>query len=160
MTTQAKPVVKNKYWIVERDGHKIGTIQAAEDGVVLVQDNRRLKYPSIKVLGTEHNIRFVREQKTQTGSADSVYDYPSRGVPYNAIYDVRSKLPLYTTSRKSRSYYCAGYYLVNYGTEWVTEFCPKKIILTRNHYLGPFRCQADMLDQLAELTTTPLTTHK
>ena len=160
MTIQARPVVKNKYWIVERDGHKIGTIQAAEDGVVLVQADRRLKYPSIKLLGTAHNIRFVRGQTNPTRSIDSVYDYPSRGVPYNAIYDVRLKLPLYTTSKKSRSYYCAGYYLVNYGSEWVTEFCPKKIILTRNQYLGPFACQADMLDQLAKLTQTPLTTHK
>jgi hypothetical protein len=70
MTIQAKPIVKNKYWIVEDDGRKIATIQAAEDGVVLVQDNHRLKYPSIKVLGTAHNIRFVRGQKIQTAAVD------------------------------------------------------------------------------------------
>lgn len=149
---EAKPVVRNKYWIVEQDGHKIGTIQAAEDGVVLVEGERRLKYPSIKVLGTAHNIRFQREQTKQTVSVDSVYDYPSRGRPYNAIYDLRLKLPLYTTARKSRSYYCAGYYLVEYGTSWATEFAPKKIILTRNRYLGPFKTEQEMLDNLESLT--------
>ena len=153
MTIEAKPVVKNKYWIVEDDGRKIATIQAAEDGVVLVQDNHRLKYPSIKVLGTAHNIRFVRGQRAQTASVDSVYDYPCRTVPYNAIYDLKLRLPLYTSSRKSKSYYCAGYYLVNNGTEWTTVFAPKKILLTRNQFLGPFKTEKDMLDNLKSLTT-------
>ena len=150
MTIEAKPVVKNKYWIVEDDGRKVGTIQVAEDGVVLVQDNRRLKYPSIKVLGTAHNIRFVREQRTQTASVDSVYDYPCRTVPYNAIYDLRLRLPLYTTTRKSRSYRCAGYYLVCIDSQWIEEFCPKKIILTRNKFLGPFQSREQMTQGLNE----------
>jgi len=153
MTIEAKPIIKNKYWIVEDDGRKIGTIQAAEDGVVFVHENHRLKYPSLKVLGTAHNIRFVPGQRTQTRSVDSVYDYPCRGVPYNAIYDLKLKLPLYTTSRKSKSYYCAGYYLIQIGTEWATEFCPKKIILTRNNYLGPFYTEKNMLDNLKSLST-------
>lgn len=153
MTIEAKPIVKNKYWIIEDDGRKIGTVQAAEDGVVLVQDNYRLKYPSIKVLGTAHNIRFVVGKRNQTKSVDSVYDYPCRGTPYNAIYDLRSRLPMYTTSRKSKSYYCAGYYLININQEWHTEFCPKRIILSRNTYLGPFRTESDMLDNLRSLST-------
>jgi hypothetical protein len=152
MTIEAKPVVKNKYWIVEDNGQKIATIQAAEDGVVLVQDNHRLKYPSLKVLGTAHNIRFVPGQRKLSKSVDSVYDYPSRGTPYNAIYDLRLKLPLYTTTRKSRSYRCAGYYLVQYGSSWATEFSPKKIVLTRNKYLGPFKTEQAMLDNLHSLT--------
>ena len=151
MTIEAKPIVKNKYWIVEDNGRKIGTIQAAEDGVVLVQNDRRLKYPSIKVLGTAHNIRFVRGQRTQTTSVDSVYDYPCRGTPYNAIYDLRLKLPLYTTGNKSKSYYCAGYYLVNFGNQWVTEFSPKKIILTRNKFVGPFRSLVEANQYLTEV---------
>jgi hypothetical protein len=153
MTIEAKPVVKNKYWIVEDDGRKIATIQAADDGVVLVQDNRRLKYPSIKVLGTAHNIRFVGGQKTQTTAVASVYDYPSRTIPYNAIYDLKLRLPLYTTTKSSRSYYCAGYYLIRYESGWVKEFSPKKIILTRNQYLGPFRTSEECNQQLAHLNT-------
>jgi hypothetical protein len=153
MTIEAKPIVKNKYWIVEDNGRKIGTIQAAEDGVVLVQNDRRLKYPSIKVLGTAHNIRFVRGQRTQTKSVDSVYDYPCRGTPYNAIYDLRLKLPLYTTGNKSKSYYCAGYYLVNFGSQWVTEFSPKKIILTRNKFVGPFKSLSEANQYLTEVKT-------
>ena len=153
MTIEAKPVVKNKYWIVEDDGRKVGTIQAADDGVVLVEGERRLKYPSIKVLGTAHNIRFVSGQRKPTASVDSVYDYPCRTRPYNAIYDLRLKLPLYTTSAKSRSYYCAGYYLIQLNDQWYTEFCPKKIIASRNPFIGPFRTEAECKLRLGQLTT-------
>ena len=41
MNAVAKPVVKNKYWIVESEGNKIATIQAVEGGnVAYVQDNK------------------------------------------------------------------------------------------------------------------------
>jgi len=150
MTIEAKPIIKNKYWIVEDNGRKIGTVQAAEDGVVLVQNNHRLKYPSIKVLGTAHNIRFVPGQRKPTRSVDSVYDYPSRGHPYNAIYDVKLRLPLYTSDKKSKSYYCAGYYLIKYENNYIVEFCPKKIILTRNPYLGPFKTK-DLAEQARQV---------
>ena len=152
MTIEAKPVIKNKYWIVEDDGRKVGTIQAAEDGVVLVQDNRRLKYPSIKVLGTEHNIRFVSGQRKPTRSVDSVYDYPCRTVPHNAIYDIRLRLPLYTTTAESKSYYCAGYYLIQYGNQYILEFCPKKIVLTRNKFFGPFKTEDLAQNRLKEIS--------
>lgn len=152
MTIEAKPVVKNKYWILEKDGRKIGTIQAAENGVVLVEGNSRQKYPSINVLGKTLNIKFAPALKLAK-SKNQVYDYPTRGQPYNAIYDLRLRLPLYTSTRKSKSFYCAGYYLVMYGTQWASEFCPKKIILTRNRYLGPFRTEQEMLDNLRSIST-------
>ena len=152
MTIEAKPVVKNKYWIVEQDGEKVATIQTSVDGVVLVEGDRRQKYPSIKVLGTAHNIKFVHN-KPQKSQNNSVYDYPSKNRPYNAIFDLKLRLPLYTNSRKSKSYFCAGYYLVKYGSEWTTEFCPKKIILTRNPYLGPFKSEQCMLESLSSLST-------
>jgi hypothetical protein len=153
MTIEARPVVKNKYWIVEKDGRKIATIQAADDGVVLVEGEQRSKYPSIRVLGTAHNIRFVNSKRRAQVSENSVYEYPCSSSPYNAIYDLKLRLPLYTTTRKSKSFYCAGYYLVQYENHWLTEFCPKKIILTRNRFIGPFRTEQDMLDKLHSLNT-------
>jgi len=150
--TVAIPVVKNKYWIVEADdGQKVATIQAADDGVILVQGDLRHKYPSIKILELEHNIKFSKTKTQAPVRVNSVYDYPSSSRPYNAIYDIKNKLPLYTTSKKSKSYRCAGYYLIQLGSLWVTDFCPKRIILTRNPYLGPFRTSQQMLDQFDKL---------
>lgn len=153
MTIEARPVVKNKYWIVEKDGEKIATIQAANDGVVFVQDGRREKYPSIKVLGTTHNIKFAKNKSQPIRASNVVYDYPCSSTPHNAMYDLKLRLPLYTTSKKSKSYYCAGYYLIKYASDWTVEFCPKKIILTRNQYQGPFQSESAVLDNLQSLST-------
>lgn len=154
MTTKALPIVKNKYWIVEQDGRKIATVQASDDGVVLVEGENRRKYPSIRVLGTEHNIRFVRSSaSTRDSDSHTVYDYPTAEHPYNAVYDLRSRLPLYTTTAKSRSYYAAGYYAVEYNSQYIIEFCPKKIILQRNKFAGPFKSKTQAQQAVGELTT-------
>lgn len=150
MTQQAKPVVKNKFWIVEEDGRKVGTIQAAPDGVVFVHGQSREKFPTLKVLSLRRNIHFSKTARTKKSSVNSIYDFPCDGLVYNPIYDVKSRLPLYTKKAKSKSFYCAGYYLVNIDNEWITVFCPKKIILSRNKYLGPFttrECANQYLNQ-------------
>ena len=47
----AKPILKNKYWIVEEQGEKIATIQAIEEGgFVYVDGASRRIYPSINLL--------------------------------------------------------------------------------------------------------------
>ena len=54
---KATPVIKNKFWIVERDGQKVATIQSTDDGIVWVESNKRQKYPTIKMLGDKHKDR-------------------------------------------------------------------------------------------------------
>jgi hypothetical protein len=134
---EAKTIVKNKFWIVEENGHQVGTIQAVPDGVVLVKGPSREKFPSFKILANKHNIK-VRQSSKKITVENSVHGYPCDSKPHNSIYDVKSKLPLYTKDSKSRSYYCAGYYLIKFEEAWLSVFCPKKIVLSRNEFLGPF----------------------
>lgn len=152
MTQQAKPVVKNKFWVVEEDGHQIATIQAVDDGVVLVQGTVREKFASLKLLASKHNIRVARNAK-KTQAKNNVYDYPCDVEPYNPIYDVRLKLPLYTKDPKSKSYYCAGYYLIDVEGTWVTEYCPKKIVLSRHKFHGPFASKDKLNDYLKQISS-------
>lgn len=138
MTQQAKPIIKNKFWIVEEDGRKIGTIQAVPDGIVYVHGQVREKFSTFKLLKSKHNIHVVKSTKKPNQEILSIYDYPCKGPVFNPVYDLRLRLPLYTKEQKSKSYYCAGYYLVEDNDKWVTMFCPKKIILTRQQFKGPF----------------------
>ena len=149
---EAKPVVKNKFWVVEEDGHQVGTIQAVPDGVVLVQGSLREKFASLKLLTSKHNIKVARASK-QTQVKNTVYDYPCDVKPFNPIYDVRLKLPLYTKEAKSKSYYCAGYYLVNIEGTWITEYCPKKIVLSRHEFYGPFTNKDTLNECLKQITS-------
>ena len=68
----AKPIVKNKMWIVESEGTKVGNIMAVEEGgVVYVHDNQRETFPSIKLLSKEYNIVFAKAEKPKKIKLDS-----------------------------------------------------------------------------------------
>lgn len=140
MSLLAKPVVKNKFWIVEKNGDKYATIQTVPDGVVFVQDQVREKFPSIRMLKNKYNILFDRKQNTKRVKQEnnSIYGFPICGRAHNIVYDVVRRLPIYTQSVKSKSYYCAGYYLVKVKNEWEEMFCPKLLVIQRHEYMGPF----------------------
>jgi hypothetical protein len=140
MNAVAKPVVKNKYWIVEESGNKVATIQAIEDGgFSYVHDNHRERFASIKLISKKYNIEFAKADKQATSKVHSVYGYPCNSKSFNEIYDVTRRLPIYTKTAKSRSYFCAGYYLIKYNSTWVREYCPKLITLNRYEHQGPFK---------------------
>jgi hypothetical protein len=152
MTYIAKPVVKNKFWIVEEDGAKVATIQAIDEGgFAYVHDNQREVFPSIKVLTSKYNIQIVKPEKKQTATvAYDVYGYPTSGKPHNEVLDVQRYLPIYTKATNSKSFYCAGHYLVKYSSTWVHEYCPKIITLNRHEYQGPFKTKERATDWLKE----------
>lgn len=137
----AKPVVKNKFWIVEEDGAKIATIQAVEEGgFAYVRDTNREVFPTIKLLSERYNIHIAKtttSAKTVKGDWE-VYGFPVTGRPHNILYNVPRKLPVYTKTVKSRSYYCAGHYLIKLKDEWESHFCPKLITVNRYPTQGPF----------------------
>jgi hypothetical protein len=88
-------------------------------------------------------------EPTKTVKEVSVYDYPSKFKAFNQIFDVQKKLPLFTKSKKSKSLYCAGYYIIKFEKGWVRSFCPKMLTLDRYPFKGPFRTQLEMKQELA-----------
>ena len=141
--TIAKPVVKNKFWIVERDGNKCATIQAIDEdgGYAYVHDNQREIFPTIKLLSKKYNIVFEKTEKKNTTHENNIYGFPTSGKHYTSLFDVQRYLPIYTKTKVSKSYFGAGYYAVKLGSAWVRQFCPKLIMLNRYEYCGPFATQ-------------------
>lgn len=143
----AKPIVRNKFWIVERDGEKVATIQSTVDGVVYVDDTNREKFPSIKVLSSKHNIKFTEKlskPKKEKKAEFEIMGYPTSHEPHNMLYDVKNKLHIYTKNKKSKSYFCAGYYLFKFADGWVKSFCPKLITISRYPFRGPFKSTLEL----------------
>ena len=140
MTLNAKSVLKDKFWIVERDGEKIGTVQAMPDGVVYVDGGNRTRYPSIRVLSHAAGIHFERPtRRVHVVPTGVVYGFPvDVPRPHNTLYNVVRRVPVFTKSEKSKSMFCAGYYLIQSDSGWEPEFCPKLITINRYPYLGPF----------------------
>lgn len=150
----AKPIIKNKFWILENSGSKIGTIQAVDEtgGVVLVQGTGREIFPSINILSKKYNIRIERRStKINHGAAHDIYGYPTPHKPHNVLYDVRKRLPIFTKTAKSKSYFCAGHYLIKFNQSWSKAYCPKAITLNRYEFRGPFRTTEELSQEMKKI---------
>lgn len=154
MTLTAKSIIKNTFWIVEQDGQKIATIQSSPNGVVYVRGRDRETFPSIKLLSAKHNINFdiakAEKVKAAKGKAEThvVNGFPTSVKPFNELIDVAKKIPVFTKTSKSRSYYCAGYYIIKFNNSWVKSFNPKLITLNRYNFKGPYMTKIEMQEQL------------
>jgi len=148
----AKTVVKNKFWIVESAGVKTATIQMCDEGgVVYVHNSGRERFPSIKLLQKRYNIKFVKSDvPVSDAQKTDVLGYPADGPVYNEILEVQRKLPIFTREAKSRSYFCAGYYVVNQNDTWEVQHCPKLITLNRHEYAGPFMTESEAQQALSD----------
>jgi hypothetical protein len=145
MTLLAKSVIKNKCWIVEDGGSKVATILATEQGVTLVQGTKRESFSSLKLLSDRYNIVIDKARtKNSPGENHTVYNYPVKGKAYNQLWNVKKRLPVFTKNPKSKSFYCAGHYVVKYNAQWVYNYCPKLITLNRYEYCGPFKTKEEL----------------
>lgn len=146
MTLKAKPVLEDKFWIVEDQGIKIGTLSKEDDGFVISSKGRVTYYRSENHLKRTYGKNFLvaNISNTTKDTAKEVHGYPTRTKPYNSMFDIQRKLPLFTKSEKSKSVYCAGYYLVKFNVNWLKSFCPKLITIERNQYMGPFKTELEM----------------
>lgn len=140
MSLLAKSVIKNKCWIVEDDGNKIATILATPTGVTYVHGDQRENFASLKLLSDRYNIVIDKSRSNKLGKpVHDVYGYPSKFKSYNELWDVKKKIPIFTKTPDSKSYYCAGYYVINLNDVWIKEHCPKLITINRHPYYGPFK---------------------
>jgi hypothetical protein len=149
----AKPIVDGKFWIVEQDGLKIATLHKKEnDQYILSSTTGELCFNKKEELTSEFGSNFFTSNhhiKVSAVTLNECYGYPTSCTPYNAIYDVRRKLPLFTKSDQSKSLYCAGYYIIKFEKGWVKSFCPKAITIERNSHKGPFKSELEMKMVLA-----------
>jgi len=151
MSLLAKAIVKNKCWVVEDDGRKVATILANPRGVVWVddKDKHREQFASLKLLSDKYNVIVDKTPpKKVISEAHSVYGFPCDYKANNILWDVPKKLPVFTKGNKSKSFFCAGYYIVKFNNGWVKSYCPKLITLNRYPYAGPYETVEEMQEHL------------
>jgi hypothetical protein len=151
----AKPIVDGKFWIVEQQGNKIGILKVTEQKKYMFssKDTTTIFDNKKKLFETFGKDFFVsRSFKVNKEENREVHSYPTSSAPHNPMFDVRRNLPLFTKSGKSKSVYCAGYYIIKFDKGWVKSFCPKLITLERNFYEGPFRTELEMKQRLSNVT--------
>ena len=154
MTVTAKPVLKNKFWIVENEGVRVGTLSKEDDGFVMSSKSSVEIFKSENALKKKFGKDFLIakiKNNNETENLKEVHGYSTRTKPFNSMFDIQQKLPLFTKSEKSKSIYCAGYYLVKFNVNWLKSFCPKLITIERNEFMGPFKTEFEMKAALSNV---------
>ena len=153
MTVKAKTLVKDKFWIVEENGHKLGTLQKKDDNgwIFLSKADHRQVYHTQESLFQRFGVGIfshdiVLEPVEDENEANNffVHGYPCSQKPYNPMFDVQKQLPIYTKTPKSKSLFCAGYYIICFEKGWRKAYCPKVITLQRYEYKGPIKSKIEM----------------
>lgn len=135
----AKPIVKNKFWILQDDSGKIGTVEKSKQGFLLRADGMAEEFKTIKTIKNKTNIVFEEDVLEKEVFENQVNGFPTNCKPYNAVYNVKERLPIFTQKDKSKSWFAAGYYRVTINGVTETMFCPKLILLQRYDYIGPVK---------------------
>jgi hypothetical protein len=163
MTVRAKTLVKDKFWIVEQNGEKLGTLSKQDNNgwIFLSKKDKRQVFHTQESLFTKFGFGIFDEIDTQEQEKTvdkwdvkqaeqfEVHGYPCSQKPFNPLWDVQKGLPLYTKTPKSKSMFCAGYYIVKFETvNWRKAYCPKIITLQRYKYKGPLKSKTEMVAQL------------
>lgn len=148
----AKPIVDGKFWIVEDQGNKIGILKVTEQKKYVFSSKDKITtFDSKKKLFETFGKDFfvAKSFQVKSDSEKEVHGYPASSEPHNPMFDVRRNLPLFTKSGKSKSVYCAGYYIIKFDKGWVKSFCPKLITIERYPYEGPFKTELEMKHRLS-----------
>lgn len=152
----AKPIIADKFWIVEKDGTKFATLRKNEDDRFVMSNELGIKvYETKESLTREFGksffvVKIVKE--ADNAEPNEVHGYATSASPHNPLYDIKRKLPLFTKSGDSKSLYCAGYYVIRFDKGWVKSFCPKLITLQRYEYQGPFKTDLEMKQVLSNVS--------
>jgi len=153
MMIKAKPLLKDKFWIVENNGERIGTIALSEERYMLTKLNKTVEF-----FDTERQLKDKLGTIHWDSAADNepvvdkiLHGFPCAVTPFNTVYDIQRKLPLFTKSEQSKSLYCAGYYIIKFDKGWVKSFCPKLITVERYECKGPFKTEFEMKQELSRV---------
>lgn len=153
MSAVAKVLIPNKEWLIRSEVGKIASVIKQKKGYLVFQKGKTLPFKDLEEVNDKLGVS-ITEDKTKKPTLEStpinynIYDYPCSSRPYQPVYDVKKKLPLYAKSDKSKSRYCAGYYTIKFRKGWVKSYCPKLITLDRYPFHGPFKSELDMKSML------------
>tara|TARA_B100002019_G_scaffold79812_1_gene68906 strand:- start:1821 stop:2318 length:498 start_codon:yes stop_codon:yes gene_type:complete len=135
---QAKEVVKDSFWIVERSGNKIGTLRHKADSYIFYENNSRTE----TVLDNLDDIKFTKNEHKNKINV-SIYGYPTNvDTVYNS--QLQDDVAVYTKTANSKQYFVAGYWGILFPMGWRPSFCPRLKTLQDYTHLGPFISESDM----------------
>lgn len=152
-TIETKLLLKNKEWIICQNQSKIGSICKEKNKYFFLKNGKKLEITNLQEFENNFGIKLSLDNKLINQKLDSkqIYGYPCKTKPVKPIFNLKKRLPLFLKRSNSKSYYCAGFYLLKLKKGWVKNFCPKLVTLNNNIYHGPFKTELELKEKLFEL---------
>jgi len=139
MTIVAKPIIDKQFWILQENNRKIGNVEACQGGYQVRINNQVSQFKTMRMVEQKANVQFeTHKHFGNVAPINQVHGYPVESRAYNGIWNIPQKIPMFTKTVKSKSWYAAGWYRVRCGRQWQTVMSPKLIMLQRYAYHGPF----------------------
>ena len=152
-----KEITENSWLILsEDDQERIGLLSSNPNGFVLLSKGGKVKFAErsdVEEFFEEKVFDKVIQPIVQQQKEHFVKGYPvDFDNPFEAdAEDEISELPLFTKTKLSKVYHCAGYYCILFPKGWTHSFCPKKATLDKYQYVGPFKTEMEMKSHLSML---------
>ena len=88
--TIAKPLIKDRFWILSKEGKSIGMLNKLGEAFVVTEGGRKSAFKNKQNLLKKYPLRFIKfgkESTRDTKVEGDVYDYPiNSGNGYNTIF--------------------------------------------------------------------------
>ena len=145
-------IVKDKFWILEDAGIKLGTVRRtrSSDFEVIIKEDG-LETLSLDALTSRFGSKILESKQVKKIESveygkdiDEVEGFPSKHRAYNKSLDDNG-IPVYTKTEKSKVVYAAGYYGLSFpGAGWKNAYCVKRETLDTHEYIGPFKSKTQL----------------
>jgi hypothetical protein len=137
----AKPVIKEKFWILEEQGNRVGMMNFTDGDFFIKLKKADIVLHSIDELKL-HHIEFA-SRDLQHGGQMTVMDYPT---DQEDVYNIQKidGYPCFTKKSTTKSVHAAGWYGVKFKNGWVQSFCPRLTTVKSYESVGPYKSQTDL----------------
>lgn len=142
MKYTAKSIIKDKFWIAEHNGEKLGTIKYVEGNYEFFKNESKATTVYSEEEFKKH-FKLININNNK-GSFVDVYGYNTN---CEEVFNVRTEenIPVFTKTVNSNNYHCAGYYAIYFPSiKWSSAFCPRLKTLKSYPYMGPFKTESDV----------------
>lgn len=151
--------ITDNAWLLIAEGtnENVGLLSKDHNGYLLMANQVKIRFESESEINDFFKVDIF---KNVVESSEQQIEYYVKGYPvkYDNPYEVDPEnkitdLPLYSKSKDSNIFMCAGYYCIDFPKGPVTSYCPKYATLMKYGYHGPFKTMYDVKQELARLKT-------
>lgn len=139
----AKPVIADKFWILEEDGSRIGTLNSVNGKFVLNRNGFNVELNDKNELSRFGITWHVTGREKGRIGLVEVLGYPTDQENAFSIEETNG-VPTFAKTAKSKVRFAAGHWGIKFPKGWVESFCPKLDTLTNYKHIGPFKDTMDL----------------